>query len=478
MTDLPPERHPESTLSPEVPMEEPVSDEPTPTESPDPVPTPPAPDLPSTTAVLVDDSQTTEVPTQPEPVAPAADPMGPPPWPTAGPGAGVPGPGMPAAGAGVAGAGLPPQSPPPPSSSPSRPGAWKQFVVGALVGALVGGGVAAGVSAVDNNGTVSRTVVVRPTTTASGRNTSVIAEAQDIQGLLAKVQPAVVAIRTGSGAGTGFVISADGVIVTNDHVVEGANGNIQATFTDGTSKKAKVLGTSTDNDLAVLKVDATGLPFAKLGNSDETQVGDEVIAIGNALALEGGLSVTRGIISATGRTVPEETGGVTLYNVLQTDAAINPGNSGGPLVNADGEVIGINTAIAPPGEAQNIGFAISIDAAKSVIADLRVGKEVKTAFLGVVTQEVTEAVKNQLNLNTGTGAVIRSVTPSSAADDAGLKKNDVIIAVGGTAVSSPEELGAAIRRLKPGDKVNLLVEQDGNQKTVSVTLGARPNSNG
>ncbi len=269
-----------------------------------------------------------------------------------------------------------------------------------------------------------------------------IAEAQDIQGLLAKVQPAVVAIRTGSGAGTGFVISADGVVVTNDHVVEGANGNIQVTFTDGTSKKAKVLGTSTDNDLAVLKVDATGLPFAKLGNSDETQVGDEVIAIGNALALEGGLSVTRGIISATGRTVPEETGGATLYNVLQTDAAINPGNSGGPLVNADGEVIGINTAIAPPGEAQNIGFAISIDAAKSVIADLRVGKEVKTAFLGVVTQEVTEAVKNQLNLNTGTGALIRTVTPNSAADDAGLEKNDVIIAVGGTAVSSPDEVGS------------------------------------
>lgn len=469
MTDHPPEHHPKATLSPEIPMEEePVSDESTPADPPDPVTAPSNPDVPPA-AILVDEVPTTEVPTTEVPtgagnVTPPTDPMGPPPWPAG------------AAGPGVAGAAVPPPAPPTGASAPSRPGAWKQFVVGALVGALVGGGVAAGVSAVDNNNTTTRTVVVRRTT-AAGHNTSVIAEAQDIQGLLAKIEPAVVAIRTGTGAGTGFVISADGVVVTNNHVVDGANGNIEVTFNDGTSKSAKVLGTSTDNDLAVLKVDATGLPSAKLGSSDKTQVGDEVIAIGNALALEGGLSVTRGIISAKGRTVPEESG-ATLYNVLQTDAAINPGNSGGPLVNANGEVIAINTAIAPPAEAQNVGFAISIDAAKSVIADLRLGKQVKTAFLGVVTQAVTPAVANQLNLKTTTGALIRSVTPKSGAADAGLKRNDVIIAVGGTAVSSPDEVGAEIRRLKPGDKVSLLVEQNGNQKTVSVTLGTRPNSTG
>lgn len=464
MTDHPPEHHPEPTLSPEMPMEEPVSDEPTPTDPQDPVTVPADPDLPPA-AILVDEPPTTEVPTTEIPtgaetVTPPTDPMGPPPWP-----------------AGATGAAVPPTAPPPGAQAPSRPGAWKQFIAGALVGALVGGGVAAGVSAVDNNNTTtSRTVVVQRTT-AAGHNTSVIAEAQDIQGLLAKIEPAVVAITTGTGAGTGFVISADGVVVTNNHVVDGANGNIKVTFNDGTSKSAKVLGTSIDNDLAVLKVDATGLQTAKLGSSDKTQVGDEVIAIGNALALEGGLSVTRGIISATGRTVPEESG-ATLYNVLQTDAAINPGNSGGPLVNANGEVIGINTAIAPPAEAQNVGFAISIDAAKSVIADLRLGKQVKTAFLGVVTQAVTPAVANQLNLKTTSGALIRSVTPNSAAADAGLKRNDVIIAVGGTAVSSPDQVGAEIRRLKPGDKVNLLVEQNGNQKTVSVTLGARPDNSG
>ncbi len=442
-----------------------MTDEPTPTEPQDPVAAPPTQDLPPA-AIPVDEPPTTEIPTV---GAPPADPLGPPPWPS---------------GAGGAGAGTPPPaapqpavpspSVPSPSVPPRRPGAWKQFVVGALVGALVGGGVAAGVSAVDNNDTTTRTVVVRPTTAAvGGRNTSVIAAPQDIRGLLAKIQPAVVAITTGSGAGTGFVISSDGVVVTNDHVVEDPNGEIKVTFTDGTSKSAKVLGTSVDNDLAVLKVDATGLPFAKLGSSDQTQVGDEVIAIGNALALEGGLSVTQGIISATGRTVPEENG-ATLYNVLQTDAAINPGNSGGPLVNADGEVIGINTAIAPPDQAQNVGFAISIDAAKSVIADLRVGKAVKTAFLGVVTQEVTSAVAKQLNLKTDTGALIRSVTANSPAADAGLKRNDVIIAVDGKAVSSPDEVGAAIRRRNPGDKVSLLVEQGGSQKTISVTLGTRP----
>jgi serine protease Do len=315
----------------------------------------------------------------------------------------------------------------------------------------------------------------------------VIAEPHDIQGILAKVEPSVVAIRTGGavtgdgssggGAGTGFVISPDGIIVTNNHVVADAGGQIEATFTDGTSKKAKVLGRSTDNDLAVLKVDAAGLPVAKLGSSDKLQVGDEVIAIGNALALEGGLSVTRGIISAKGRTVPEETG-ATLFGVLQTDAAINPGNSGGPLVNSDGEVVGINTAIADPQEAQNVGFAISIDAAKSVIDDLRVGKQVQTPFLGVATQEVTPAVAKELNLKTDTGAVIRKVTAGSGAALAGLKANDVIMAVGGTQVSTPEQVAGAIRGSKPGAKVDLLIERDGAQKTVSVTLGTRPSTAG
>jgi putative serine protease PepD len=173
--------------------------------------------------------------------------------------------------------------------------------------------------------------------------------------------------------------------------------------------------------------------------------------------------------------VPEENG-ARLYSVLQTDAAINPGNSGGPLVNSAGEVVGINTAIADPGEAQNVGFAMSIDTVKPVIEDLRAGREVKTAFLGVVTQEVTPALAQEKHLSTDSGALVREVTSGSAADDAGLKNGDVITAVNDTPVGSPDELGAAVRRYKPGDDVQVHIERDGDQKTVTVTLGTRPAS--
>jgi serine protease Do len=183
--------------------------------------------------------------------------------------------------------------------------------------------------------------------------------------------------------------------------------------------------------------------------------------------------VTRGIISAKDRTVPEQNG-ARLYSVLQTDAAINPGNSGGPLVNSEGEVVGINTAIADPQEAQNVGFAMSIDSVKSIIEDLRAGKEVQTAFLGVVTQEVTPALAEEEDLSTDQGAFVRRITDGSAADDAGIETQDVIIAVDGNQVTSPDELAAAVRKFKPGDDVDLLIERDGDQRTVSVTLGQRP----
>jgi S1-C subfamily serine protease len=471
MTTPPPEEFPEPLPEP------PASDGPPSTPAPEPEPPAPAADV---TEPVATES------TVPAPVVPPADPTGPPPWPTATP--------VTTAAVGAATAPPPPPmpgTPPPPAppASPRRPGAWKQFVVGALIGALVGGATAGGIYLATKDDSTTRTVIVRqaPSATSSSRNTSTIAEPHDIQGILQKVEPAVVAIRTGGavsgdqnesgGAGTGFVISSDGIIVTNNHVVEGANGEIQVTFTDGTTKSAKVLGRSTDNDLAVLKVDATGLQFAKLGSSDKLQVGDEVVAIGNALALEGGLSVTRGIISAKDRTVPEESG-ATLYGVLQTDAAINPGNSGGPLVNSDGEVVGINTAIADPQEAQNVGFAIGIDTAKSVIDDLRSGKAVETAFIGVVTQQVTPTLAKEMHLKTEDGVLVRQVTAGSPAADAGIKKNDVIIALAGNAVDSPDQLGGQVRKLKPGDKVDVIYERGGEQQTVSVTIGTRPATNG
>ena len=280
---------------------------------------------------------------------------------------------------------------------------------------------------------------------------------------------------TSGGEGTGFVISPDGVIVTNNHVVADANGRIEVEFSDGTKQAAKLLGRAPEYDLAVLKVDGKNLPTVKLGSSDSLEVGDQVVAVGNALALKGGLSVTQGIISGKGRVVPEDQTGVTLYDMLQTDAAINPGNSGGPLVNAAGEVVGINTALA--GGSQNVGFAISIDSAKAVIDQLKDGKKVKVAFLGVSTSDVTPAIARSLNLTTKTGAVVQDVSKNTAAAAAGIKADDVIVAIGARPVTSPEDVGAEIRRFSPGDKVDVTVERNGEQN-ISVTLGTRPDSVG
>ncbi len=391
-------------------------------------------------------------------------------------------------------AGGPPVAPASPSGSGRGPSGWRPFVVGAVVGALVGGGTAAGVSVAtrDDNATNGRTVVVgaaaRPV-----RNSSVIGNAKDVQSVLRKVDGAVVAVQTGAavdpgvfsggssnstsgGAGTGFVISSDGVIVTNNHVVADAGGQVEVVFSDGTKEAADIVGTAPSYDLAVLKVNGRNLPTVKLGSSDALQVGDQVVAVGNALALTGGLSVTEGIVSGKGRTVPEDQTGATLYDMLQTDAAINPGNSGGPLVDAEGQVVGINTALA--GGSQNVGFAISIDSAKAVIADLRAGKHVRVAFLGIETSSVTPALVRSLHLTTKTGAVIRKITSGGAADTAGLKQNDVIVAIGGQPITSPEDVGAEIRRFSPGDKVDVTVERGGAEQKVSVELGARPNSLG
>ncbi|MBK5289421.1 MAG: trypsin-like peptidase domain-containing protein [Acidimicrobiia bacterium] len=445
------------------------------------------------------DAEQTEIPTaEQSPWAPPASSTPTAPVPTApAPGASTPW---------LSGANPPPPVPPPASpafqATPPTPPAggvdrrrspgWRQFMVGALVGALVGGGTAAGVSVAtrdDSKGT-NRTVVVG----ASSRpvqNTSVIGKAEDVQSVLARIDNAVVAIRTGSavdeglfsgrsqaggGEGTGFVISSDGVIVTNSHVVADAGGRIEVEFSDGTKQAAELLGRAAEFDLAVIKVNAKNLPTAKLGSSDAIQVGDQVIAVGNALALQGGLSVTQGIISGKGRPVPEEATGITLYDMLQTDAAINPGNSGGPLVNANGEVIGINTALA--GGSQNVGFAISIDSAKAVIDQLRVGQKVKVPFLGVSTSEVTPAIARSQNLQVKRGAWVQELTRGSAAADAGIKQGDVIVKIAGRDVTGPEAVGSAIRRFSPGDTVDVIVERDGKTEVIKVVLGTRPDSLG
>jgi len=230
----------------------------------------------------------------------------------------------------------------------------------------------------------------------------------------------------------------------------------------------------------VLKVDATGLPVVELGDSDAVQVGDEVVAIGNALALEGGLTVTRGIISGPPREGTEL--GTGLESVLQTDAAINPGNSGGPLVDASGQVIGINTAVlrdpsGSVGGAEGIGFAIAANTIKPIIDELRKagGGPIRTsgAFLGVGTVTVTPDIAARLSLGVDRGAAVQSVEPGSAADRAGVLINDVLVSLGGEPVSSVADVSRIIRSKKPGDKLKIDLVRDSKRQTVEAQLGQR-----
>ncbi len=223
----------------------------------------------------------------------------------------------------------------------------------------------------------------------------------------------------------------------------------------------------------MLKVDnISGLPTVELGNSSELTVGDDVIAIGNALALEGGPTVTRGIVSGLNRTIDTQDG--TLTDAVQTDASINHGNSGGPLVNSRGQVIGIVDAIADPSTNQNVDFAIAIDHAKPVIAALKAGQKVKTAYMGVSGQTLDSGLAGSLKLKVATGVLVHAVTSGSPADSAGIKKNDVLQSVDGKKLGSAGDLVASVRNHQPGDKVTFVVNRDGNTQNISVTLGEMP----
>lgn len=304
----------------------------------------------------------------------------------------------------------------------------------------------------------------------------------DIQDLLLRVSPSVVAIEVrtsqGAAAGSGVVISADGLIVTNAHVVADATA---ITIRDGSGQThgADLVGSSPKSDIALVRQrDAKGLKPAALGQSSSLHVGDEVVAIGNAYDLGDTPTVTKGIISAKGRTL--DTGEVKLENLLQTDAAINHGNSGGPLLNMSGEVIGINSAGIP--NANNLGFAIEIDAVKPLIEKLRAGQgDVKTtAFLGVATiaaVDLDAATRSRLGVTATTGAVITSVTAGSAAKDGGLKEGDVIVAIDTRTVTGPPEIRDVLAAKKPGEPVALDIDRRGEHLTVAITLGSRVVSN-
>jgi Do/DeqQ family serine protease len=269
------------------------------------------------------------------------------------------------------------------------------------------------------------------------------------------------------GLGSGVVVSGDGYILTNNHVVDGAD-SIHVDLTDGRTLDAKVVGTDKASDLALIKVSASNLHVLPLGNSDAVQVGDVVLAVGNPLGI--GQTVTMGIISAKGRSTGS--GGERGYeDFLQTDAPINHGNSGGPLVNTKGELVGINSQMVSPVDANiGIGLAIPANMARHVMDELRKDGRVRRAQLGVTVQGVTSDLADSLGLKSVGGVIISSVTPGSAADRAGLKRNDVIQSFDGAPVTDSNSLRNRVANTAPGSKATVVVVRDGSEKSFTVTL--------
>jgi Do/DeqQ family serine protease len=270
------------------------------------------------------------------------------------------------------------------------------------------------------------------------------------------------------GLGSGVIVSPDGYILTNNHVVEGAD-DIQVELSDGQTLAAKLIGTDKPSDMAVIKISATNLDPLTLGNSDNVQVGDVVLAVGNPLGV--GQTVTMGIISAKGRSTRGGSGSGSYEDFLQTDAPINQGNSGGALVNLKGELVGINSQILSNGEGNiGIGFAIPSNMAKHVMDELRTNGKVTRAQLGVMVQPVTSDLAESLGLKNVQGALIGDVTPGSAADHAGLRRGDVIQSFNGQAVHDTNSLRNRVAETKPGSAADVVIVRDGSEKHVSVKL--------
>ncbi len=269
-----------------------------------------------------------------------------------------------------------------------------------------------------------------------------------------------------SGLGTGFIIDPDGHIVTNHHVVDGAD-SIKVVLQDERQFEATVIGRDPQTDLALIKVDSRQkLPFVPLGKSSDLSVGEWVVAIGNPFGLEH--TVTAGIVSAKGRVI----GAGPYDDYIQTDASINPGNSGGPLLNMRGEVVGINTAIIASG--QGIGFAIPIDMANGIISELRAEGEVTRGWLGVTIQDLKDDLAAYYGVEKGRGVLVTQVVPGNPADKAGIRARDIITAIDGAPVGSSRELTARAAELTVDDKVEVALLRDGQPKKVSLKVGRRP----
>ncbi len=381
---------------------------------------------------------------------------------------------------GPAAFGPPPGAPPQPWSGPVPPAAGRPPLTGARLAVLVGL-VSAVVAAL-----VTSLVFVAAGSPRSSQPAASAAPGAvpDVAGILDETEASVVSVHTGEGdpsalfggAGTGVIISDDGLVLTNAHVVN-ATGGITLTLADGTEVQAELVGSMPDDDVALVQIvnPPADLRAATLGSSDALAVGDAVVAIGNALNLGGRPTVTTGILSAKDRTI--QAPNLTLRNLLQTDAAINPGNSGGPLLNAAGEVVGINTAIIS--DAQNIGFAIPIDKVRPLIDDIRDGKAtitLDTAFLGVSSTSVADtssATLEEYSVDATTGAFVQEVQDGSPAAAADLRVGDVIVAVDDEPTATSSDVVAAIREHQPGDTITITVERRGERLDLEATVGSR-----
>lgn len=362
---------------------------------------------------------------------------------------------------------IPPYTPP----QQTRPRQWP-WMAGAAGIALVAGTLGGGVGYLIADRSAGADVAAATPTAPIAPSDVTVPVTSAIADIAAAVQPAVVQINIegsdGEGNGSGFVISNDGYILTNHHVagVAGENGSLEVMFADGSKASGTLVGSDAGYDVAVVKVERTGLTAVPLGSSEGLRVGETVVALGSPLGLQG--TVTAGIVSALDRPVTAGGQGDTSFiNAIQTDAAINPGNSGGPLVNADGEVIGINSAIATlgmMGQAGNIGlgFAIPIDTAQRIANEIITTGTSQTPIIGV-----------QLDTTyTGPGAKVAEVTAGSPANTAGVLDGDVITAIDGKVLTDSTELVVAIRDNAPGDTVTLTLLRDGRTQDVPVTLVA------
>jgi putative serine protease PepD len=349
-----------------------------------------------------------------------------------------------------------PPPPPPPSRGPSR---WLAAVGGGTVSAVVVAAVLLGSGVVDDDSPANAPATTPVSVAPSGSGNGDVARS-----VYAAASSSVVSIRTGSGSGTGFLVDGDGTIVTNAHVVGDAS-QVQVRFEDdGELHTAQVLGVDASTDLAAIKVDASAADGVKplaLADSDKVQVGEEAVAIGYPLGLD--RTATAGIVSGLNRDI-QAPNGFSIDEVIQTDAPINPGNSGGPLLNARGQVIGVNSQIASAAAGGGIGFAVPANTVRDVLPQLERGAAPDHAYLGLSTAPAEN----------GGGAQVAEATAGGPAAEAGIQPGDVVVEVDGDQVSTPDDVARAIDDNKPGDRVEVKVRRGGSEQTIDVTLGQRP----